>query len=70
MATALARPTPIASRQDPGAALLELLGFADTIRASQPPRPPEPLAFPPLARIAERRQATATATATTTAPDQ
>jgi hypothetical protein len=63
MATALARPTPAAKRNDPGAALLELLGFADTIRASQPPRPSEPLAFPPLAQVAERRRAAAAAQA-------
>jgi len=56
MAATIARPAaPAARRTDPGAALLELLGFADTIRASQPPRPREPLAFPPLARLAERR---------------
>jgi hypothetical protein len=56
MASALARPTPPAKRPDPGAALLELLGFADTITASQPSREPEPLAFPPLARVAEQHR--------------
>lgn len=55
MADALARPTPPAERIDPGVALLELLGFADTIRASQPPRPRAQLAFPPLARLADHR---------------
>ncbi len=57
MADALSRPTPIAERIDPGLALLELLGFADTIRAAQPPRAREPLAFPPLARLVEQRHA-------------
>jgi hypothetical protein len=56
MADTLANPTPAAERMDPGVALLELLGFADTIRASQPPRPRTPLAFPPLARLAEQRR--------------
>jgi hypothetical protein len=59
MAVTTALPTPPAGRTDPGAALLELLGFADTIRAAQPPRPREPLAFPPLARLAEQRRASA-----------
>jgi hypothetical protein len=61
MAGAIARPAPAARRTDPGAALLELLGFADTIRAAQPPPPHEPLGFPPLARIAAQRRAAATA---------
>jgi hypothetical protein len=59
MAETIARPAPAARRTDPGAALLELLGFADTIRAAQPPPPREPLGFPSLARIAEQRRATA-----------
>lgn len=62
MSAALARPAPATRRMDPGAALLELLGFADTIRASQPPRPREPLAFPPLAHLAGRHRAAAAAT--------
>jgi hypothetical protein len=62
MAETIARPAaPAARRTDPGAALLELLGFADTIRAAQPSPPQEPLRFPPLARIAERRRAAAVA---------
>lgn len=59
MAGALARPTPPAERPDPGDALLELLGFADTITASQPPRPPEPLVFPPLARVVKQHRTVA-----------
>jgi hypothetical protein len=54
MAVALGEP-PIGVRADAGAALLELLGFADAVTAGQPPRPFEPLAFPTLARLAERR---------------
>lgn len=42
-------------RTAPGAALMELLGFADMVRASQPPRPFEPLQFPALSHLAERR---------------
>jgi hypothetical protein len=63
MAGALAGPAAAAAsgHLDPGAALLELLGFADTIRASQPPRSHEPLAFPPLAQMAGRRHAPAAA---------
>jgi len=38
---------------DPGAALIDLLGFADAVTASQPARPSEPLAFPVLSRLAE-----------------
>jgi hypothetical protein len=56
MAVALGAPA-IGARADAGAALLELLGFADTVRASQPPRPFEPLGFPVLAELAARRQA-------------
>jgi len=40
---------------DAGAALLELLGFADMVAAGQPPRPFEPLAFPTLAGLTKRR---------------
>jgi len=49
------------ARGDAGAALLELLGFADMVKAGQPPRPFEPLAFPVLAGLAKRRGATAAA---------
>ena len=53
MARSLGEP-PVGARADAGAVLLELLGFADAVTASQPPRPFEPLAFPALARLAER----------------
>jgi hypothetical protein len=55
MASALGQPPPTGARGDAGAALFELLGFADMVRASQPPRPFEPLAFPPLSHLAARR---------------
>lgn len=58
MALALGEPPP-GARSDAGAVLLELLGFADAVTASQPPRPFEPLAFPVLARLAERRRVAA-----------
>lgn len=51
MARTTSRPAPAGARADPGMALLELLGFADAIAASQPSRPREPLAYPPLARL-------------------
>jgi hypothetical protein len=54
MAASVSRPPANATRGDAGAALLELLGFADMVRAGQPPRPREPLAFPVLARPIEQ----------------
>jgi hypothetical protein len=55
MASTLGKPPPaVAARGDAGAALLELLGFADMVRAGQPPRPFEPLAFPALSHLAEQ----------------
>jgi hypothetical protein len=59
MASALAKPPATAARGDAGAALMELLGFADMVRAGQSPRPFEPLAFPALSHLAEQRPATA-----------
>lgn len=61
MASSIAQPVPRAKRGDPGATLLDLLDFADTIRASQPPRPPEPLGFPPLGELVKRHRAEALA---------
>jgi hypothetical protein len=54
MAVALGAPA-LGTRIDAGMALLELLGFADTVMAGQPPRPFKPLAFPVLAELADRR---------------
>lgn len=54
MAASISRPPANAARGDAGAALLELLGFADMVRAGQPPRPREPLAFPVLAQLIRR----------------
>jgi len=54
MATAL-QPTGASERIDPGEALIDLLGFADAVTASQPSKPPERLSFPPLSRLLERR---------------
>jgi hypothetical protein len=56
MANSVSRPPANIARGDAGAALLELLGFADMVRAGQPVRPREPLAFPVLAQLAGRRQ--------------
>jgi hypothetical protein len=56
MAGALGKlPPATVTRGDAGVALLELLGFADMVRAGQPLRPAEPLAFPPLSHLAEKR---------------
>jgi hypothetical protein len=55
MARALQRP-PAFRPVDPGAALIELLGFADAVTRSQSPRPPAPLEFPVLWRLVEGRR--------------
>jgi hypothetical protein len=60
MARSLGRASPSAPA-DPGAALIDLLGFVDTVTASQPARPSEPLAFPALAGLVGDRRATASA---------
>jgi hypothetical protein len=41
---------------DPGAALIDLLGFADAVTRNQPPRPPAPLEFPVLSRLVAGRR--------------
>jgi hypothetical protein len=56
MARSMRRPTSRKLR-DPGAALIDLLGFADAVRRSQPVRPFEPLTFPVLARLVDDRRA-------------
>jgi len=58
MALSMQRPPP-SRPADPGTALIDLLGFADAVTASQPARPFEPLAFPVLSRLLEDRRATA-----------
>jgi hypothetical protein len=50
------RPAP-SGREDSGAALIDLLGFADAVARSQPPRSFEPLRFPVLSRLVENRRA-------------
>jgi hypothetical protein len=60
MALALGRP-PATGSTDPGAALIDLLGFADAVTSSRPARPFEPLEFPVLARLVEDRRASARA---------
>ena len=54
MARALQRP-PVIRPIDPGAALIDLLGFVDAVTRSQPPRPATPLEFPVLSRLIEAR---------------
>jgi hypothetical protein len=58
MALSLRRASP-SGLADPGAALIDLLGFADAVRSSQPPRAFEPLAFPVLARLVAGARAAA-----------
>ncbi|HEY5342450.1 MAG TPA: hypothetical protein VIJ66_02190 [Solirubrobacteraceae bacterium] len=55
MARAMRRP-PALGPVDPGAALIDLLGFADAVTANQPPRPPAPLEFPVISRLVEGRR--------------
>jgi hypothetical protein len=55
MARALQHP-PALRPVDPGAALIDLLGFADAVTRNQPPRPPAPLEFPVLSRLVAGRR--------------
>jgi hypothetical protein len=58
MAAALgSRPPASNSTQDPGDTLVDLLGLVAQVSAFVAPRPPEPLRFPPLARLRARRGA-------------
>jgi hypothetical protein len=57
MARSLERVPPPAARRDPGDALIDLLGVVARVSAFQAPRPPEPLRFPPLARLRAARSA-------------
>jgi hypothetical protein len=56
MARAL-QPLPTVRPVDPGATLIDLLGFADAVTRDQPPRPLAPLEFPVLSRLVESRRA-------------
>jgi hypothetical protein len=59
MARTLQRPRMPKQAVDPGAALIDLLGFVDAVARAQPARPDRPLEFPVLARlVAERRAST------------
>ena len=49
------RPRALAQRSDPGDSLIDLLGFVAQVKAFQSPRVPEPLLFPPMARLAAER---------------
>jgi hypothetical protein len=55
MARAVQRP-PTHGPVDPGAALIDLLGFVDAVTRNQPRRPPAPLEFPVLSRLVEGRR--------------
>jgi hypothetical protein len=58
MAAALDSPPPRpGSRRDPGDALIDLLGLVAQVSAFGPRRAPEPLRFPPLARLRAARTA-------------
>lgn len=47
---------PTAGQTSPGAALIDLLGFADAVTRGQPTRPFEPLAFPVLRTLVDDRR--------------
>ena len=51
------RPPPDGAPRDPGDALIDLLDLVAQISAFQDPRRPEPLRFPPLARLRAARLA-------------
>jgi hypothetical protein len=59
MALSMRRRPVSPEREDSGAALIDLLGFADAVARSQPPRPFEPLRFPVLSRLVENRRVVA-----------
>jgi hypothetical protein len=59
MAGSLERVPPPAARRDPGDVLIGLLGFVAQVKPFGPARAPEPLEFPPLARLRAERIARA-----------
>ncbi len=50
---------PAARQRDPGAALIDLLGFADAVTRGLPARPFEPLTFPVLRKLVDDRRGAA-----------
>jgi hypothetical protein len=59
MARSLDRVPPLTDRRDPGDVLIGLLGFVARVKPFGPTRAPEPLEFPPLARLRAKRIARA-----------
>ncbi len=59
MARSLERVPPPTARRDPGDVLIGLLGFVARVKQFGPARAPEPLGFPPLARLRAERIARA-----------
>jgi hypothetical protein len=57
MARSLERVPAPEARRDAGDALVDLLGLVAQVGAFRPPRDPEPLRFPPLARLRAARGA-------------
>jgi hypothetical protein len=55
MARSLERAPAVSARRDPGEALIDLLGLVAQVGAFRPAREPEPLRFPPLARLRAAR---------------
>ncbi len=55
MARSLERVPPPTARRDPGDVLIGLLGFVARVKPFGPARAPEPLGFPPLARLRAER---------------
>ena len=60
MAMSLERLPDKDDRRDPGETLISLFDFVGHVSASRPPGPPEPLGFPPLARLRAARCANST----------
>jgi hypothetical protein len=59
MARSLEGVPPPTARRDPGDVLIGLLGFVARVKPFGPARAPEPLGFPPLARLRAKRIARA-----------
>ena len=53
------KQAPATEHSNPGAALIDLLGFADTVTRGQPARPFEPLTFPVLRKLVDDRRGAA-----------